>query len=191
MRHFFEIIRTVLFCWLYIPHLILYVSLPKRREYINSDLRANSSERITSWPLWIQLLYKLHNDGYFRVIFYYRIGPTISLFFSWIRPGDKMFFINSKCKIGKGLVYHHPWCTRLSGTIGDNFTCIQCTTIGKKYGHCPRIGNNVQLGCNVVIVGDVTVGDNVIVGAGSVVVKDVPSNVVVGGVPSKVIKQLS
>lgn len=190
MRHLFGMIGTVLFCWLYLPHLLLYVCLPKRREFINSDLRANSSKGIAKWPLWIQLLYRLHTDGYFRVVFYYRIGPNVSLFFSWIRPGNKTFFIHPKSKIGQGLVYHHPCSTRLRATIGDHFTCLQCTTIGKKNGHIPFIGSNVQVSCNVVIVGDVTVGDNVVVGAGCVVVKDVPSNVVVAGVPAKVIKQL-
>jgi serine acetyltransferase len=164
--------------------------MPKRREYIDSDLRANSSKGIAKWPLWIQLLYRLHTDSYFRVVFYHRIGPTTSLFISWLRPGNKTFFINPKSKIGKSLVYHHPCCTHLYATIGNHFTCLQCTTIGKKNGCLPRIGNNVRVSCNAVIVGNVTIGDNVIVGAGSVVVKDVPSNVVVAGVPSKVIKQL-
>lgn len=192
MRHLFRMIGTVLFCWLYLPHLLLYVCLPKRREYINSDLRANSSKGIAKWPLCIQLLYRLHTDGYFRVVFYYRIGPNVSLFFSWIRPGNKTFIIKPKCKIGKGLVFHHPYCTALGAdTIGDNFTCLHCTTIGKEHGRRPRIGNNVRVSCNAVIVGDITVGDNVVVAAGSVVVKDVPSNVVVAGVPSKVVKQLA
>ena len=43
---------------------------------------------------------------------------------------------------------------------------------------------------NCLILGGITVGDNVIVGAGSVVVKDVPSNCVVAGNPAKVIKEL-
>lgn len=53
-----------------------------------------------------------------------------------------------------------------------------------------KIGNNVSLGANVTIVGHVHIGDNVVVGAGAVVVKDVPSNCVVAGNPAKIIKQL-
>jgi len=51
------------------------------------------------------------------------------------------------------------------------------------WGGSPIIGNNVNIGSNSCIIGHVTIGDNVIIGAGSIVVKDVPSNVVVAGNP--------
>ncbi len=50
------------------------------------------------------------------------------------------------------------------------------------------IGNNVYIGNCVCILPGVTVGDNVIIGTGSIVTKDVPSNSVVAGVPAKYIK---
>ena len=52
------------------------------------------------------------------------------------------------------------------------------------------IGNNVWLGDKVSVLSGVHIGDNVIVGANSVVTKSVPSNCVVAGVPAKIIKQL-
>lgn len=52
------------------------------------------------------------------------------------------------------------------------------------------VGNDVWIGGNVTIIGGVHIGNNVIVGAGAVVTKDVPDNSVVGGVPAKIIKQL-
>ncbi|MCQ2289412.1 MAG: sugar O-acetyltransferase [Muribaculaceae bacterium] len=52
------------------------------------------------------------------------------------------------------------------------------------------IGNNVWIGGSVTILAGVTVGDNVTIGAGAVVVKDVPSNVVVAGNPARIIKHL-
>ncbi|MCV3763500.1 sugar O-acetyltransferase [Companilactobacillus farciminis] len=52
------------------------------------------------------------------------------------------------------------------------------------------IGNDVWIGGNCTIIGGVHIGNNVIVGAGAVVVKDVPDNCVVGGVPAKIIKKL-
>ncbi len=52
------------------------------------------------------------------------------------------------------------------------------------------IGNNVWIGDKATITKGVTIGDNVIVAANSVVTKDVPSNVVVGGIPAKVIKKI-
>lgn len=50
-----------------------------------------------------------------------------------------------------------------------------------------EVGNNVFIGCNVTILPNVKIGNNVIIAAGSVVTKDVPSNSVVGGNPAKVI----
>ncbi len=54
-----------------------------------------------------------------------------------------------------------------------------------------KIGNNVWIGGSVTILPGVTIGDNVTIGAGSVVVKDIPSNVVVAGNPAKVIRHLT
>ena len=53
------------------------------------------------------------------------------------------------------------------------------------------VGSDVWIGGNVTIIGGVHIGDNVIIGAGAVVVKDIPDNSVVGGVPAKIIKQLA
>lgn len=53
------------------------------------------------------------------------------------------------------------------------------------------IGNNVWIGGSATILSGVTVGDNAVIGAGSVVTRDVPSNTVVAGNPAKVIRQVS
>ncbi len=49
----------------------------------------------------------------------------------------------------------------------------------------------MNIGSNSCIIGHVTIGDNVIIGAGSIVVKDVPSNVVVAGNPAKIIRHIA
>lgn len=54
----------------------------------------------------------------------------------------------------------------------------------------PTIGDNVTIYAGAKILGNVTVGDNSIIAANAVVVKDVPANVIVGGVPAKIIKQI-
>ena len=53
-----------------------------------------------------------------------------------------------------------------------------------------RIGNNVLVGANAVVIEGVQVGDGAVVAAGAIVTKDVPANTVVAGVPAKVIKKI-
>ena len=61
---------------------------------------------------------------------------------------------------------------------------------GLEYAKPIKVGNNVWIGGNVTVLPGVTIGDNVTIGAGSVIVKDIPSNVVAVGNPCKVIKEI-
>lgn len=61
---------------------------------------------------------------------------------------------------------------------------------GLEYAKPIKVGNNVWIGGNVVVLPGVTIGDNVTIGAGSIVTKDIPSNVVAYGNPCRVIKEL-
>jgi maltose O-acetyltransferase len=61
---------------------------------------------------------------------------------------------------------------------------------GREYGVPVTIGHNVWIGGRAVINPGVKIGDNVIIASGAVVTKDVPDNVVVGGNPAKIIKQI-
>lgn len=58
-------------------------------------------------------------------------------------------------------------------------------------GPSPVIGDNVDIGANVVIIGGICIGDNVVIGVGSVVTKDVPKGSVVVGNPARIIKQIN
>lgn len=189
IRDSLRLLGALFFFWLYIPHIVVYILFWGVRTMINSDLDAISDQINIKLPRIVQLFYQLHTNRYFRHVFYYRIGPALNLLISWYRPGDKYLWIPFSTKVGKGLRYAHPYSTILNAeSIGDNFSFIHCTTIGKKDGRRPRIGNNVTVGCHVAIIGDITIGNNVTIGAGSVVVKDVPDNAVVVGNPAKIIK---
>ncbi len=77
-----------------------------------------------------------------------------------------------------------------ANSIGDNVWINQQVTVGYNGDYCPTIGDNVRIACGAKVLGGVTVGNNVIIAANAVVVKDVPDNCVVAGVPAKIIKSL-
>ena len=60
-----------------------------------------------------------------------------------------------------------------------------------EYAYPITVGNNVWFGGNVTVCPDVTIGNNSVIGAGSVVIKDIPDNVVAAGVPCKVIRKIT
>lgn len=62
---------------------------------------------------------------------------------------------------------------------------------GYEYGARVKIGNNVWIGGNTVVNPGVTIGDNTVIGSGSVVTKDIPSNVIAAGNPCRVIREIT
>lgn len=98
-------------------------------------------------------------------------------------------------QIGEGLFIPHSIGIVIGHevVIGNNCEIFQNVTIGsnrkEKNGRfMPIIGNNVSIGSGAVVVGGITIGDNVCIGANSYVDKDVPSNVIVAGCPAKIIR---
>lgn len=67
---------------------------------------------------------------------------------------------------------------------------VESRNKGLEYAKPIKVGNNVWIGGNVIVLPGVTIGDNTVIGAGSVVTKNIPSNVVAAGNPCKVIKNI-
>lgn len=103
--------------------------------------------------------------------------------------------IGSTARIGRRFEIEHHGCIVIHGAaeIGDDCLIRHGVTIGNAGCEdplgAPKIGNGVQIGAGAKLIGRITVGNDVIVGANAVVVRDVPEGVIVGGVPATVLKQ--
>lgn len=95
--------------------------------------------------------------------------------------------IHYRARIDRGLkILHASLGVVVSGTavIGEHLTLTGGNCIGERGKGTLRIGNNVTLGANAVILGPVRIGDNVQIGAGAVVIHDAMDNTTLGGVPA-------
>src|SRR5579872_5214003 len=116
----------------------------------------------------------------------------------WLSNVNRFFTgieIHPGAKLGSGVFIDHGMGVVIGETaqVGDNCTIYQGVTLGgtslshgKRH---PTLGDNVTIGVSAVVLGAITVGDNAKVGGGSVVVKDVPPNSTVVGVPARVVMQ--
>ncbi len=103
--------------------------------------------------------------------------------------------IHPGAKIGSGFFIDHGMGVVIGETtiIGDNVTLYQGVTLGgtgkEKGKRHPTLGNNIVVGVGAKILGNIYIGDNVKIGANSVVLESVPPDSTVVGVPGRVVKQ--
>jgi acetyltransferase-like isoleucine patch superfamily enzyme len=102
---------------------------------------------------------------------------------SYINP-NTMVFCDSRISIGDNCAV--SWDCQISDC---DFHTIQINEEKKLMVRPVTIGNNVWIGARCIVNKGVTIGDGAIIAAGSVVTKDVPSNVIAAGVPAKVIRE--
>jgi len=163
------------------------------REDINSVLERDPAARSLAeillcypglWAVWIHRVSHFLWHAHFLLLA--RLLSQVARFFTGvdIHPG---------AQLGRRLFIDHATGVVIGETaiVGDDVTMYQGVTLGgtgKGHGkRHPTIGDNVFIGNNANVLGDVTVGENSRVGAGSVVLSDVPPNSTVVGVPAHIV----
>lgn len=103
------------------------------------------------------------------------------------KPMDSLYIYTED--IGGGLYIQHGFATIITAKkIGENCRIYQQVTIGYKNGECPPVlEDNVAITCGAKVLGNITMHTGSLAAAGAVVLKDVPENAIVAGVPAKII----
>ena len=138
-------------------------------------------------------LFSIKRSGRHLVLRFFSIKMSFSTrFLYWLNNDIE----NLKYILEQGTIITHPVGIVINENVKLGKSCIirQNVTIGEgRYNeqrgrNYPILGDNVSIGANAVIIGGINIGNNAYIGAGAVVVKDVPENAVVVGVPAKIIK---
>lgn len=123
------------------------------------------------------------------------LRPLARIYEMWIYLVHNSF-IPAECQIGEGNSFGYKGIgvvIHRRAKIGKNCLIAQGVTIGGRSGHydVPVIGDNCYIGAGAKVLGPITIGNNVIVGANAVLLKDAPDYTVWGGVPAKCLKTLT
>ena len=138
-----------------------------------------------------------------HVLVFHKIAHTLHMMRipflpRWISQIGRFFTgieIHPGATIGKGLFIDHGMGVVIGETaiIGDNVTLYQGVTLGgtgkEKGKRHPTVGNNVVIGAGAKVLGNIKMGDNSYIGSNAVVIKDVPDNSTIVGVPGRITKQ--
>ena len=168
IRLYFSMLRLV-------PHWLIYAS--------NTSLHHNDLKR---WNIGFCEAMTFFPE--YRNLFYYRIGGIYRLI-NWMCPQMDTLFIQAD-HMGAGLFIQHGFSTIIAAKhIGKNCWINQQVTIGYNGGGKPTILDNVTINAGAKVIGGITIGNNVIIGANCVVIRDVPNNCTVVGIPARIIKR--
>lgn len=194
-----NLLKTLLFNLkiLLISPLLISFYLTSEQDIILADV--SRWEELLGWekraPL-VQLLTLLWEAQEFRNLYYHRLlrGNTAGRLAMYIlkivyRPFPYLW-LDSSCNIGAGLFIQHGFSSIIMADMGENCWINQQITIGyKDKSGRPQLGDNVRVTAGAKVLGNIKVGNNVTIGANAVVVKDVPDNCVVVGIPAYIINR--
>ena len=153
---------------------------------------------IKGWGLLRTLLDALFLDNGFQALIAYRTGATLRRWGVPLVPAVCRRVAIAFCgidilpqaEIGGGCYIPHGVGLVVGGAtvIGEDCTLLQGVTLGEARfteTACPRVGDRVTLGAGAKILGGITVGDDAFIGAGAVVLQDVPANRIAVGIPAQ------
>ena len=144
-----------------------------------------------------QVMRVLFWDGTFATLFYrasqfcYRNHLSlVGAILNQLNPILTHAVIGRRAEFGPGLIILHSIGLVVNTGVRAGTHCMMenGVTIGAEKGRAPVLGNHVYIGSGARIIGGVTVGNNVRIGANAVVIKDVPDNATVVGVPARIVR---
>ncbi|MDL2295329.1 serine O-acetyltransferase [Lachnospiraceae bacterium OttesenSCG-928-E19] len=167
-------------------------------SYIKEEIRVVRERDPAIRSDWEVFLYPS-----FKVLLHYRVAHHLytNHHYFWARWVSQRgvrktgIEIHPGAKIGKGLFIDHGSGVIIGETtiIGNNVTLYQGVTLGgtgkEKGKRHPTLKDNVMVSAGAKILGSFTIGENSKIGAGSVVLKEIPPNCTVVGVPGRIVKQ--
>lgn len=166
------------------------------KYYISEDMRVNNincntlNGKINFWfnPR-IRFIVNMRYYEYYSN--YGGIFSFLKYYYYWKfkKKSYKLGYTIYKNVFGPGIFLGHYGTIVINKNtrIGKNCRIHVCVNIGDKNG-TPTIGDNVYIGPGVKMFGPITIGNNVSIGANAVVTKSFPDNVVIAGIPAKIIK---
>lgn len=172
----------------------LFVAVFFRREIRSVFLKDPAARSYLEVLMFYPGLHSIVMHKFAHLVYLLKV-PFLPRFLSEMMRFFTGIEIHPGARIGRGLFIDHGNGVVIGETaiIGDNVLLYQGVTLGgtgkEKGKRHPTIGNNVVIGAGAKVLGNITAGDNSYIGANAVVVRDVPPNSTVVGVPGRITQQ--
>lgn len=187
-------IYLLLNMWRIIPSFLIFkISHNKRLEMDFERWKKQFANEFDGRSNLVWMGYLLITKPEFRNLFIYRVknkfikAATVKILWKKI---ETLYIWTDD--IGGGIFIQHGFSTIINAeSIGEFCSIGQQVTIGNNGDYKPTIGNGVTISAGAIVIGNIIINDNALIGAGSVVTHNVINNAVVVGVPAKLLKYRS